>query len=278
MGHDRIDAHHHLWKYSRGEYPWMSDSMDLLRRDFLPEDLAAVLRQSNIDATIAIQARQSVQETEWLLQLAGSNGCIRGVVGWVPLNDPKVSADLEKFAASLRLKGVRHVLHDEPDENYILRKDFNRGIGLLVGLNLRYDILIFERHLPQTIEFVDRHPNQIFVLDHIAKPRIKERIISPWRENISDLARRKNVYCKLSGMVTEADWKNWKEDDLWPYFEVVLEAFGPGRLMWGSDWPVVLVASTYARWIDVSLKMISALSIPEQEAILGSTAIQAYGL
>jgi L-fuconolactonase len=278
MSHGRIDAHHHFWKYSRGEYPWMSEKMDLLRRDFLVEDLTAMLRQNNIDAAITVQARQSVRETEWLLQLANSNPCICGVVGWAPLSDRQVAADLEKFACNPRLKGMRHVLHDEPDENYILRKDFNCGVGLLAGLNLRYDILIFERHLPQAIEFVDRHPKQIFVLDHIAKPRIKERIISPWRENINELAKRKNVYCKLSGMVTEADWTDWKEDDLWPYFEAVLEAFGAGRLMWGSDWPVVLLASSYARWMDVSLKMISALSIPEQKAILGGTAIQAYGL
>lgn len=278
MSHDRIDAHHHLWKYSQGEYPWMSDRMDLLRRDFAVKDLTGVLRQNNIDGAISVQARQSVQETEWLLQLADGSRRIRGVVGWVPLSDPEVAADLEKFAANSYLKGVRHVLHDEPDENYILRKDFNRGVELLADLNLRYDILIFERHLPQTIEFVDRHPNQIFVLDHIAKPRIKERILSPWREKINELAGRRNVYCKLSGMVTEADWEGWKEEDLWPYFEVTLEAFGPARLMWGSDWPVVLLASDYARWLDVSLRMISTLSVPEQEAILGGTAIQAYGL
>lgn len=278
MAHDRIDAHHHLWKYSRESYPWMSNNMDALRRDFLIDDLMGVLRQNGIDGAISVQAMQCVTETEWLLNVADNNECIRGVVGWVPLSSPKVAADLERFAANPRLKGVRHVLHDEPDDYYVLREDFNRGVGLLAGLGLRYDILIFERHLPQTIDFVDRHPNQIFVLDHIAKPRIKVETISPWRENMKEIARRGNVYCKLSGMVTEADWKDWKESDLWPYFNIVLEVFGSDRVMWGSDWPVVLLASPYERWMDVSHKMISTLSIPEQESILGSTAAKAYDL
>jgi len=225
-----------------------------------------------------VQARQCIEETEWLLELACRDPYIRGVVGWVPLTEPDVARDLEKFAANPRLKGVRHVVHDEPDDNYILREDFNRGVGLLAGRGLRYDILVFERHLPQTIQFVDRHPHQIFILDHIGKPLIKDRILSPWRKNIQELAKRENVFCKLSGMVTEANWHAWNEEDLRPYFDAVLEAFGSDRLMWGSDWPVLLLASSYKRWMDVSLRMISELSTSEQDLILGATATKVYGL
>lgn len=278
MAQDRIDAHHHLWKYSRDSYPWMSDVMDLLRRDFGSEDLVSVLRQSNVQGSVAVQARQCIEETEWLLELACRNPYIRGVVGWVPLTEPDVARDLEKFAFNPRLRGVRHVVHDEPDDNYILREDFNRGVGLLAGLGISYDILVFERHLPQAIQFVDRHPHQIFILDHIGKPRIKDRILSPWRESIKKLAKRGNVCCKLSGMVTGADWHTWNENDLRPYFDVVLEAFGSDRLMWGSDWPVLLLASSYAHWVEVSLRMISELSPSEQDSILGVTAAKVYGL
>lgn len=278
MPPDRIDAHHHLWKYSPESYPWMSGGMDILRRDFGTEDLTATLRENNVSGTVAVQARQSLEETHWLLDLAEHTECIRGVVGWVPLTDPNVAKDLVMFSANTRLKGVRHVVHDESEDNYILRDDFNRGVALLSGLGLRYDILVFERQLPQTIQFVDRHPNQIFILDHIGKPRIKDHALVPWRANIKALAQRENVFCKLSGMVTEADWNCWTEDDLRPYFETVLNAFRPDRLMWGSDWPVVLLASPYARWMDVSLRMISELSSSEQRSILGATAANVYGL
>ena len=184
----------------------------------------------------------------------------------------------EKLARYKRLKAVRHVVHDEPDDFYILREDFNRGISSLKRFGLAYDILIFERHLPQTIEFVDRHPGQVFVVDHIAKPRIKDRQLEPWRKNLSELARRENVYCKLSGMVTEGDWSAWTESDLRPYVDVVLEAFGPRRIMFGSDWPVVLVASSYQRWVDTMRSMIGALSAGEQGWIMGNTAAEAYQL
>src|ERR1700736_840429 len=226
MPYAKIDAHHHLWKYSAPQYPWISENMGLLRRDFLIQDLIDVLEESDIDGVVTVQARQALAETRWLLDLARTHDVVGGVVAWVALTDPKVDRDLEHFSTHAKLKSVRHVLHDEPDDLYILREDFNRGIKLLKDFDLRYDILIFERHLPQTIEFVDRHPNQIFILDHIAKPRIKDRLLSPWRERMRDLARRENVYCKLSGMVTEADWNAWTEKDLHPFIETVLECFG----------------------------------------------------
>src|SRR5438552_5936785 len=197
--------------------------MDSIRRDFLVGDLQQAMEEGGIDVVVTVQARQSVVETEWLLDLVSRHEFMRGVVGWVPLADPAVASHLEKYAANPKLKAVRHVLHDESDDSYILRDDFNRGIARLKEFELGYDILIFERHLPQTIEFVDRHPNQVFVLDHIAKPRIRERVLSPWRENIRELARRENVFCKVSGMVTEAEPQACSAEPLRPYFDVVLE-------------------------------------------------------
>ena len=274
----RIDAHHHFWKYDPAEYGWIDDAMAAIRRDFLPEDLQREIANVGIDGVVSVQARQTVEATQWLLALAEAHDFIRGVVGWVPLVSPSVSNDLARFAEDRRLKAVRHVLQGEGDERYMLRADFNRGIAALRECGLVYDILILERHLPQTIEFVDRHPDQVFVLDHIAKPRIKDGIISPWRENIMKLAERENVYCKLSGMVTEADYEAWTEAELRPYMDTVLAAFGPRRLMFGSDWPVCLVACPYERWHRIISEFISPLSASERERILGGTAIEAYRL
>ncbi len=278
MPYTRIDAHHHLWKYDAPQYPWISENMDVLQRDFLVHHLEGVLSESGIDGAVSVQARQTLAETRWLLELAHRHDSIRGVVGWVALTDPKVGHDLEHFATHPKLKSVRHVLHDEPDDLYILREDFNGGIKLLKDFGLRYDLLIFERHLPQTIQFVDRHPNQIFILDHIAKPQIKEGVISPWRENITELARRENVFCKLSGLVTEANWQSWTEADLDPYLQIVLKAFGPDRVIFGSDWPVILLGSSYKRWVDIVQRAISHLSEYEQERIWGKTATEVYRL
>lgn len=273
-----IDAHHHLWEYNDRDYIWMTGAMNQLRRNFLIAELQEVMRVSGVEGTVAVQARQKTKETAWLLDLAAHNPFIRGVVGWIPLTDPAVDGLLEQFAQDPRLKAVRHVLHDEPDDFYMLRDDFNRGISLLRRYGLAYDILIFERHIPQTLTFVDRHPGQIFVVDHIAKPRIKDKLISPWRENINELAKRENVYCKVSGMATEGDWNNWTTDDLKPYFEVVLSAFSPKRLMFGSDWPVLTLAGGYKRWVEAFRSLLGELSADEQSSIFQETAIAAYKL
>jgi len=273
-----IDAHHHLWEYNDRDYVWMTDEMSRLRRDFLLAQLRLVFAQSGVDGSVAVQARQTLSETEWLLQTARGTSLIRGVVGWVPLIEDQVGDCLDRLSQNPLLKGVRHVLHDEADDHYMLRDDFNRGIAQLRPYNLTYDILIFERHLPQTIQFVDRHPDQIFVLDHIAKPRIREAVISPWAENIRDLAKRQNVYCKLSGMVTEANWNTWEKKDLVPYVETVLSAFGANRVMFGSDWPVLTLASSYRRWSDMVQSLIDELSADEQERIRSGSAIAAYRL
>jgi L-fuconolactonase len=288
MGHERrdagkamtrrIDAHQHFWRYVPENFGWIGDTMAELRRDFLPSDLETETRAAGIDGVVSVQARQSLEETSWLLALAEQWPLLEGVVGWLPLADDDFPARLEQFSARPKLKGLRHVIQDEPDEQYILRPDFNRGISALQATQLVYDILIFDRHLPQTIQFVDRHPQQVFVLDHIGKPRIREGDLDPWRSHITELAKRTNVYCKISGMVTEASWQTWSTENLSPYLEIVLEAFGPKRLMMGSDWPVCLLATTYSRWLEVVQTLVGRLSAREQQRILGETATEVYRL
>src|SRR3954463_15251846 len=274
-----IDAHHHLWKYSAAEYGWINPQMPAIRKDFLPEDLEELMHYFGIEGTVAVQARQSLEETTWLLDLAAKPPIMRGVVGWVPLTEGAgVKRHLDRFAPNPQLRGVRHIIQDEADPRYILRNDFNTGVHALLDYKLRYDILIFERHLPAAIQFVDRHPKQIFILDHIAKPRIKDKVLSPWDRNMREMAKRQNVYCKLSGMITEADPKRWKPADLQPYVDVVLSAFGPKRLMYGSDWPVMLLAGEYALWYGFVTNAIAKLSQAEQDRIMGGTAVEAYGL
>jgi L-fuconolactonase len=275
---ERIDAHHHLWRYAEDEYGWISNEMSVLSRDYLPEDLRRELFASGIHGSIAVQARQTLEETSWLLRFASEFDFVRGVVGWAPLASPEFPAVIEHLQESEKLKGLRHVIQDEPDNDFMHRPGFNAGVALLKQYGLVYDILIFERHLPAAISFVDRHPAQVFVLDHVAKPRIRERKLEPWKKNIRELARRENVYCKVSGMVTEASWKNWSPADLQPYFDVVLQSFGPNRLMAGSDWPVCLLATTYHTWFSTVEEFIRPLSIAEREMILGSVASEVYSL
>ena len=253
-----------------------SDGFAPLRRDYLVDDLVQAARSSSVSATIAVQACQNLAETEWLLEIAANNSLVQGVVGWVPLCSPGVISILDRFAHDTKFKGVRHILQGEPDEFFMLREDFNRGVEQLKQFGLVYDILIFERHLPQAIEFVDRHPQQVFVVDHIAKPKIKENLLQPWADGIRALAKRENVYCKVSGMATEADWKSWTARSLRPYFDVVLAAFSPKRLMFGSDWPVLTLACDYRAWGDTFRAFIAGLSPDEQERISSGTAREAY--
>ncbi len=273
-----IDSHHHFWNYSAKDYGWIDDTKTRIRRDFTPEDLKREIASAGIDGVVSVQARQSLAENDFLLGYAAENDFIKGVVGWAPLIDAGVGAALERLAGNKKLKAVRHVLHDEADDRYMLREDFNRGISMLKDFGLVYDILIFEKHLPQTVQFVDRHPDQVFVLDHIAKPRIKANELSPWQSRIVELAHRPNVYCKVSGMVTEADYQDWTPEQLEPYFQTVLSAFGAKRLMFGSDWPVCLVACEYGRWAEIVRGWVSDLPAMDQERVLGGTAVEAYGL
>ena len=275
---ERIDAHHHLWRYSTAEYGWIGPGMEAIARDFLPSDLAPELQRCGISGAVAVQARQSLAETEWLLEQAKQSDLIRGVVGWAPIAEASFARVLERWKDEALLKGLRHVVQDEPDDNFLDGGAFNEGVARIAPTGLVYDILIYERQLPAAIRFVDRHPNQIFVLDHLAKPRIKVSGLQPWRENFRELARRDNVFCKISGLVTEADWNRWRPEDLRPYVEAALEAFGARRLMMGSDWPVCLLASSYERWYETLHGFLRRISQSEQEMIFGGTATQVYSL
>ena len=273
---EMIDAHHHLWHYSAEEYGWIGSEMQVLQRDFLARDLERAMRAAAVDGSVAVQARQSIVESEWLLSVAEEASSILGVVGWAPLTDPDLPRILDSLRSSHKLKGLRHVIQDEPDDDFILRDDFNRGIDLLADTGLVYDLLIQERHLPQAATFVRRHPEQIFVLDHLAKPKIRERILQPWRGHLRGLAEHENVYCKLSGLVTEADWDKWTLDDLRPYLDTALEVFGAERLMAGSDWPVCLLASGYERWWSTLRAWAADLSESERAQIFSETASRVY--
>jgi L-fuconolactonase len=279
---DRIDAHHHLWHYTPDDHGWINEEMGLLRRDFLPSDLKPLLDRAGIHGAIAVQARQTLEETRWLLSLAedeaDSNPWMKGVVGWAPIASPDFPETLARLRQCKKLKGLRHFVQDEPDDQFLLSQAFNRGIRTLRDTGLVYDILIHARHLPQTVRFVDTHPDQSFVLDHCAKPPILSRDVEPWGSHMRELAKRPNVCCKLSGLVTEADWQSWTPVHLEPYWCLVLEAFGPARLLFGSDWPVALLASSYQRWIDTVTEWVAPLSASEQEAIFGGTASRVYSL
>ncbi|RYX83124.1 amidohydrolase [bacterium] len=272
-----IDAHHHFWRYNRDEYDWISDDMAALRRDFGPADLKKQIDGAGVKGVVSVQARQSVQETRELLWFAQQNEWILGVVGWVPLATHKIESVLSEFAGAEKLKAVRHVVQGETD-GFLDGTAFNAGIARLADFGLVYDVLISERQLAEAIRFVDRHPNQLFVLDHIAKPCIKDDTLEPWKTRIGELARRDNVWCKVSGMVTEADWKEWTPDGLKPYFETVLQAFGPSRLMFGSDWPVCLVASEYGRWVDTVRAWAEPLSDAEKFNLFENVARHVYRL
>ena len=273
----KIDSHQHFWQYNEVDYVWMGEVHNAIKKNFLPNDLQPLLKENNLDGSIAVQARQTIAETNFLLGLASNNSIIKGVVGWLPLCETDVEGMIEKYAAEKNIVGFRHVIHDEPDDLFILRKDFNNGIKCLKHHSLCYDILIFEKHLPQTIKFVDQHPEIKMVIDHIAKPRISNsKFDHTWAENIKQLSTRENVTCKLSGMVTEVIDGKWDKALLQPYFDIVLEAFGPDRLMFGSDWPVCLIQSNYTKWFDTINSLIASLTLFEQSAIMGGNAKRIY--
>ncbi|MGA1618758.1 MAG: amidohydrolase family protein, partial [Pirellulales bacterium] len=261
-----IDAHQHFWRYSPAEYPWIGPGMERLARDYLPADLEAVAGPLQVTGSIVVQARQSLAESRWLLELAATHPFIRGVVGWVDLRCDTVADDLAPLAVEQNFVGVRHVVQDEPDPRFLLRDDFLRGLHTLHQFGLTYDLLVFPHQLPAAVELAGRLPEQPFVLDHLAKPPVKTGMLAGWEKDLRALARHDNVCCKLSGLVTEADWNDWQPDDFSRYFEVALEAFGPHRLMAGSDWPVCLLAAEYAEVWDILDRAIAQLSATEQAA------------
>lgn len=274
----KIDSHHHFWKYDPETYSWMNEKMELLQRDYLPQNLKDEIDKVGVEGVVSVQADQSIKETEQLLGYADSHDFILGVVGWLPLSDQGVENLMERYSSNPLLKGIRHVVQDEPDDRFILNEAFNRGVEKLRKYNLVYDILIYERQLGSTIEFVDRHKGQVFVLDHVAKPRIQDKVMEPWKKQMKELAKRENVFCKLSGMATEANWQNWQPEDLHPYMEVALDAFGAKRLMFGSDWPVARLAVEYHSWIDLCRMFVSSLTVDEQGLIGGEVAREVYDL
>jgi L-fuconolactonase len=264
-----LDSHQHFWKYDPAHHVWMTNAMDVLRRNHLPGELKPLLHTIEFDGTIAVQARQMVEETEWLLRLADQHDFIKGVVGWVDLCSPKLREQLEKYAKHSRLVGVRHVVHDEPDDHFMLLPEFRRGISQLREFGLTYDLLLFPKHLPIAVQLVTEFPDQPFVLDHIAKPPIREGRISPWKEDLKRLAEFPNVFCKLSGMVTEAKWKEWRPEDFHRYLDIVIGAFGTDRVMVGSDWPVCTLSGDYASTMRIVIDYAQQFPPKVRDDILG---------
>ncbi len=273
----RIDAHQHFWKYNPVRDHWITDEMSVLKRDYLPEDLLPQLKAHRIDGCISVQASQSEDETEFLLALADRHSEILGVVGWVDLCANDVTHSLQRFATHRKFCGARHILQSEPD-TFMLQDSFLRGISCLRDFSLTYDLLLYSRQLPSAIELVSRFPHQPFVIDHIAKPEIRSKELHPWAEGIGQIARNPHVYCKLSGIITEADWDNWSEEDIRPYLDVVFEAFSCDRVMFGSDWPVCLLAGSYDRVIRLIEKYTEHFSEADRAKIFGLNAARFYGL
>jgi len=278
----RLDAHQHFWHYDAAEYGWIDERMGVLQRDFLPKDLRPELDRAGVDGTIAVQARCTEEETRFLLELACEAPWIAGVVGWVDLTAPDVERRLDAVAGEPKLVGLRHIVQDEPDDRFLLREDFGRGVGLLSARGLVYDVLIHPRHLRVAAEFVGRFPEQTFVLDHLAKPPIADGAAAAsgaWADDLRALAEHPRVACKLSGLVTEARWNDWSLDDLAPYLDVALEAFGAERVMMGSDWPVCLLAAPgYGPVVGAVESWAERLTSAEREALLGTNAARWYGI
>jgi len=275
----RVDSHQHYWQYSAEEYAWITDDLSVIKKSFLPEDSKIEMDKLGFDLAVAVQARQTLTENDFLLGLAENNKHIAGVVGWLDLASSQLDAQLEQYANHPNFVGVRHIVQDEPNDEFIIQPDFVAGVKKLEKHDLAYDILIFEKHLPVAEQFVKQLPNQRLVIDHIAKPAsIGLEDLQNWEKGIRNLAKYENVSCKLSGLVTEADWKTWKTSDFLPYLDVVLDAFGPKRLMIGSDWPVCLLASNYEKTMNIVLDYIKKLSDNEQALITGGNAIDFYNL
>lgn len=273
----RIDAHQHFWKYDRERHDWIDEDMKIIRRDFLPNDLYPLLEETKIAGTVAVQADESWRETEYLLALASQYPWIKAVVGWVDLGNPKLGDYLDMSSESTKLKGFREVLQSKTPD-YMLRPEFIKGIHQLGKRGYTYDILLFPKHMDASLELISNCPDQLFVIDHLAKPSIKTGEWKEWRKKMALLAERELVYCKMSGMITEADLKKWTYTDILPYMEIALELFGPKKLMFGSDWPVCLVAGEYTRVWEAVDRFTDALSKQEKEKVLGETAQEFYGI
>ncbi|MFL9831409.1 amidohydrolase family protein [Flavobacterium sp. ST-87] len=273
-----VDSHQHFWIYEAEKHAWIDDNMKVIRKNFLPEDLKLVYQQNDVDGCVAVQADQTLAETDFLLDLAKKNDFIKGIVGWVDLRASDIDTVFKHYSQFPKLKGFRHVVQGEADHNFMLRPNFLNGIAALEKYNFTYDILIFPHQLGAALELVRRFPNQKFVIDHIAKPYIKDGFYDGWAALIKTIGQYPNVYCKLSGMTTEADYNTWTPEQIEPYMQLVLDAFGTDRILFGSDWPVCLVAGNYTKTKELVTQFIAKLSSEEQAAIMGGNAINFYNL
>ena len=273
----KIDAHQHYWQFNPQRDSWIDETMAVLQRDFLPPHIHGEMKQRDFTGSAAVQAAENDEETQWLLSLAAQYNWIQKVIGWVDLAADNIDATLEGYASEKRLAGFRQILQSRPPE-YLADSGFRRGIAALRKFEYTYDVLIFPQHMPETIRLVRDFPEQLFVIDHLAKPAIRNGEIAVWEDNLRQIARCENVYCKISGLVTEADWRAWKPSQLLPYIEVALEAFGANRLMFGSDWPVATLAASFSQVVDVIQSSLEHLSSSEQQMIMGGTASQFYGI
>src|SRR6187549_1228952 len=274
----RIDAHQHFWKYNAVRDQWIDENMVAIQRDFLPEDLQPVLQRNKIEGCVVVQSDQSTEENYFQLKNAMAHEFILGIVGWVDLQANDIDEQLRYYRQFDKMKGFRHILQGEKQRDFMLRTEFRRGIGLLSNYDFTFDLLVHPDQLKYTSDFVKLFPHQPFVLNHLAKPNIKEKEISNWRKDITALARHENVYCKLSGMITEADWHSWQPSDFIPYLDIAVESFGMKRLMFGSDWPVCLLAGSYERMLKVVTDYFHSFSKDEQELFFGGNALQFYKL
>jgi len=271
-----IDSHQHFWKYSEAEYPWIGKGTPL-QRDWLPADLEREAAKVGINGSVAVQARQSLEESRWLLELADKSPFIKGVVGWVDLQSEKVEDDLAALSKHKKFVGVRHGVQSEAAD-FMLKPEFLRGLSALHAFDFTYDLLLFPKHLPSSVKVVEKLSHQRFVLDHIAKPMIRAGMMQPWKDDLRELAKHKNVACKISGMVTEAKLKDWKKEDFRPYLDVVFEAFGEDRVMFGSDWPVCLLAGSYEQVHGLAADYFKQFPAAVQEKFLGGNAVKFYKL
>ncbi len=272
-----IDTHVHFWKYNSVEHGWIDDSMKILKKNYLPEDIALTLKRNGVDGCVAVQAATKEVETRFLCELAETHPIIRGVVGWTDLQSAGAERSLQEFSAYPLIKGIRHIVQSEPDD-FLYNQEFRRGVSLLAGFGFTYDILIFHRQLPAAVDLVSAFPRQQFILDHCAKPDIRNKEMDSWKKNIQALAAHPNVCCKLSGLLTEANWNGWSPGDFYPYLDVIFAAFGTERLLFGSDWPVMLLSGIYVQWKSLLEKYMEGHPPEEKENVFGLNAQRVYNL
>ena len=271
-----IDSHQHFWQYKSDKQVWISEDMNQIRRDFLPADLEKIYETNKVDGCIAVQADESWNETEFLLDLANKNDFIRGVVGWIDLKSKNLEDQLHNARKHIKLKGFRSVIQGKPDDAYFTNKSFKEGLKVLGRFNFKFDVLVYHDQLPAANKFMDQFPDQHFILDHAGKPAIRAKEIKKWKEQVKIMSRNPLIYCKLSGLITEAEWKNWRYDDIKPYLEIAAEYFTTSRICFGSDWPVCLVAGTYEEVIGIMKKFLEQVNSEEKEKVMGINALQFY--